>query len=326
MSDKFKELMGKLQKNMKNIAILSRKPSFLYLYGNGDQTTFDFDVDDNDEEEDDDDKYVDDFDEWINKHDSCKWFRDMNIFSSIHGYLLDTPEGLKRDRKKKRNKKNKNNKSNEQKLYYKEDTLNELVNYIKLISNKTARFANNLEILNDQINHINKCSELSVEKRIAACNSKLKWFSFNNKEDASIINKFITYESDLKIKQAIITFNEDINVVKKSFDEGLSSLKKQLKCKGLNITTEFKKKLIKNKDMIIKAIQTRERKKLMCEYLYDTASNLAYGSAVALLIGTGSVTPILAYSAFSIIAYQMTPKKLDNIIEENDLTELEFYE
>eukprot|EP00488_Nonionellina_sp_1-RS-2012_P003976 TRINITY_DN8833_c0_g1_i1.p1 TRINITY_DN8833_c0_g1~~TRINITY_DN8833_c0_g1_i1.p1 ORF type:complete len:107 (+),score=38.21 TRINITY_DN8833_c0_g1_i1:41-361(+) len=104
---------------MKNIVTSNRKPSFLYLLRNGDETTFEFEVD-----EEENDEYEDDFDEWINQHGSCKWFRDMNIFSPIHGYLLDSPI---RPNDKKKEDKRITQCIKSRKLYYKQETLNDLI-------------------------------------------------------------------------------------------------------------------------------------------------------------------------------------------------------
>jgi len=70
-----------------------------------------------------------------------------------------------------------------EKLHYERETLRGLVRHIKTLSNQTVRFVSNVDLLTDQIEYINACSELSLEKRIAACNSKLKWFLFDKERD-----------------------------------------------------------------------------------------------------------------------------------------------
>eukprot|EP01084_Bolivina_argentea_P190127 326815_1 len=123
MTDSFRQWM-RFYKNMQAISHSNRKPSFLYLLRNADLCYFDFDCDSKDDKTDEND-----FDKWINNHQCCRWLHDLNIFSSIHGYLLDSPT-LER-------------KTNKKTLrYYKQNTLNGLINkIIKSLTHKTARYA-----------------------------------------------------------------------------------------------------------------------------------------------------------------------------------------
>eukprot|EP01084_Bolivina_argentea_P201446 344333_1 len=423
MSDSFKKLMRKLHKNMQVIANSNRKPAFLYLLRDGDRCVFDFTVKDKDDK--DNKTYVDVFDKWINKHHSCQWLHHMNIFSSIHGYLLDSPtfdnpdtkvevdlstalkanklyddlydvltnndmdlemlrglgkteidefcaeckftmkqklkfrkfiKILLQDNTRKHAIKQKQ--TTQKKLYYEQNTLNGLMNKIKSMTHKTARFANNLYILNDQINHINKDSELSLEKRIAACNSKLRWFLLNEKEEkdddfakygvatySTVKKMFGLYQRpSLQIKNAIIKFNADAKLVADNFEQGLTSLEKQLKYKNETITDNFRKQLINNKNIIINAIKLRERNNIFSKVAKRIAvGSLVVAGGVALTVATGgfgsatllasvagtSASEVLAFGGlyggcFIVYGTAIAPKTLGKI-KEDDLSKLEFY-
>eukprot|EP01084_Bolivina_argentea_P005487 10337_1 len=76
MSDRFINLMQRLKDEMKEVAQSNKKPSFIYLKRDAGDFKY---------------KPFKSFDEYINKHESFKIFREMNIFSSLSGFQLKRP-------------------------------------------------------------------------------------------------------------------------------------------------------------------------------------------------------------------------------------------
>eukprot|EP01084_Bolivina_argentea_P156689 273070_1 len=309
----FGKLMRELKNSMKKIANSNRKPAFIYLYRNADSSTFDFgefqsrDCDDF-------------FDDYIKESRTFQKLRDMNIFSSIHGYQLMSPNGVHQPKWSRRGNKSKV----KQKLAYDLDVISELIDKIKEIAVGTRRFANTLYVLNHQINHINKYSSLSLEKRMALCNPTLKWFVLIPKSKNVEKTKIRT----LQIKNAIITFADNEKTVRTHFDNSYKRLESQLIGKGSEISQEFASQLKENRDEIIKLIKERDEgcktaddfniaKKIVgvAGVVIGLASLTILSGGTALLLG-GAITGIGGGGLWAGEAV-WRPEKLDKIDESN---------
>eukprot|EP01084_Bolivina_argentea_P079322 143906_1 len=308
MSDKFVKLMKKLKKNMKIVATSKRKPAFMYILRNGDRTTFDFG---NEDEE------KDDFDVYIKSDETFQWFREMNMFSSIHAHLLNAPS-LK-----------KNKETGKKYFIYDSDTLNKLVEKIKEISIGTCRFANSAFILNEQIYNINQNNQLSLEKRIALCNSRLKWFVLSAKDKK---------KRALQIKNAIIKFLYSRSLANKCFDVGYKYLKNDLKHRQLSISIQFDSELMENRDEIFKEIARIFKERRETTKSVGTTTKCLGGTAMAAGLGVFMVSnpvgwwmcaSVAGVSGIGAVAgYFWKPKKLDRLINktiEINITELQYY-
>eukprot|EP01084_Bolivina_argentea_P054334 99682_1 len=277
MSDSFKHFMFKLKDNMKNVANSKRKPSLLYVRRNSNLPPYfdygvvnncnvnnndnQFDDDEEDEEEVDSSKDLDtecersELDQFIKNDESFAWFRKMNIFSSIHAHQLHSPttKTLKR--------------SGHKVLRYESITMEKLMKKIKKIANVTLRFANNANLLNEQVNNINEVNKLSIEKRIALTNSKLKWFVFSPKED----------RKQLQLTNAVITFNYTESKTRYAFDKGYESLTKQLSDMELVISNQFYNELRNAKNEILKEIKNIMEKRKAAKKSNQDIAVMYYG-------------------------------------------------
>ena len=324
---------------------------------------YDFSVDDVTQQPDRD--YVDRFDKWIKESPKAAWLRDMKIFSSVHGHLLQSPifpsnkpAQPSRDlvtllkQEKLYDKLYQDLKDNElddtntlreiskeevddycadfgfkgakklkfkqlvtavhrepeappagagRTLYYERETLRGLMDLLRTISHQTARFANNLELLNDQINNINKCLELSLEKRVAACNSQLKWFNFDAADREQVeaqtlmdsCRGFIahrvysdsTWNPSLKVQNAMVAFDFDERQVKAAFQKGFESLVMQLKLRDETLSDHFRQQLVDNKETVVETIRNRKRRAKQSEKLKEMGKAAAAVSVVGVVAG-----------------------------------------
>eukprot|EP01084_Bolivina_argentea_P270802 460546_1 len=151
-SDEFKRLMNELKQEMGNIANSDKKPAFLYLERDAGDYNYD---------------HFDTLDAYINKDISFEWFREMNIFSSITAYELPRPFPNENDEDEALNfstmKKNRL-------------LLAPLIDKLISISRESKRFASNTYILQQQIEHINRSTALSLTSKLISENKILSQF------------------------------------------------------------------------------------------------------------------------------------------------------
>eukprot|EP01084_Bolivina_argentea_P270804 460548_1 len=152
MSDRFVDLMEELKQEMKAVAASDQKPLFMYLK----RDAGDFKH-----------KPYGSFTEYINKDESFEWFREMNIFSSITAYELPRPFPNENDEDEALNfstmKKNRL-------------LLAPLIDKLISISRESKRFASNTYILQQQIEHINRSTALSLTSKLISENKILSQF------------------------------------------------------------------------------------------------------------------------------------------------------
>eukprot|EP01084_Bolivina_argentea_P006601 12516_1 len=151
-SDTFRMFMWNV---LKPFAKFSNKPSFLYLERDAGNYTYDpFDT----------------FDEYINKNLSTRWFRAMNIFSTISAYELDRPV-RPRFNQKRSNRFNLNFYSTPENILL----LKPLIGKISVLAAKSRRLLPNSFALKRQIEYINKSTTLSVTNCFNIENIALKY-------------------------------------------------------------------------------------------------------------------------------------------------------
>mmetsp|Transcript_10542 Transcript_10542/g.15847 ORF Transcript_10542/g.15847 Transcript_10542/m.15847 type:complete len:437 (-) Transcript_10542:9-1319(-) len=138
MSDRFKTFMTALKQEMESVATSDRKPSFIYL--KRDKGDFKY-------------KPYHSFDEYINKHDSFQWFRDMNIFSSLSAFELRRPCENELDE---------DEPLNFTSLPQNRKLLQPFMENLMFTAKHSKRFSNNMHALKQQIAHINKSTALSL--------------------------------------------------------------------------------------------------------------------------------------------------------------------
>eukprot|EP01084_Bolivina_argentea_P273038 465015_1 len=161
-SDYFINLMQKLKKTMSNISDSANKPSFLYLRRDKGnffqfiQGPYDYET----------------FDRYINFSNSFKSFRELNLFSAVSGYQIESRPS--------------NTIPFPKKELFK---LMQIIFTLKQVGyafNKNGnRFASTYYEIEKQLNYINKNGVLSAGMQIIMNDEILKWFLF----DVSGINK-----------------------------------------------------------------------------------------------------------------------------------------
>eukprot|EP01084_Bolivina_argentea_P092644 166658_1 len=214
----------------------------------------------------------------------------MNIFSSIHGYMLESPEGLTN--------KNFKRKRKQKPISYDRTTLNELISYIHKLANGTSRFIKNADILMDQIDHLNKFSSLSLEKRMALEHSKVKWFVFSISNDTL---------KQLQIMNVIYLLQNETNV-EDVFTKGVEDFKRVLKARNLTLSSTFDQELKNNKQEILDKIYDHEWQKMIYPWMWLGLTALEMGAlqAVDTLIMVPLPSGLLASYYYQFSPYHLT--------------------
>eukprot|EP01084_Bolivina_argentea_P232820 392295_1 len=217
-SDAFMKLMEKLKDTMKNIPLSSDKPSFLYLKRDKNEF-FEFTPHKS-------------FNEYINKHATFESFRELNLFSSICGYRIDTRPSKHKPF------------SNVQlqrligTIFY--------VNTQGNIQNKTGtKFTSNFYELLKQLKYINKFGTISLATRIILNDEILQNFLL----DSDDTQQMLLYAQKL---------NFDAKKIDGQFEKGMKNIEPYIKANIID--DELQQTLNKNcNDMKIKMKKYQDR-------------------------------------------------------------------
>eukprot|EP01083_Nonionella_stella_P042930 115891_1 len=280
MADRFVKLMKSLQKELEIVACSDHKPAFLYL--KRDAGDYDYSP-------------YDSLHHYINKDHSFKWFRDMNIFSSLSGYELDRPA---------RDKNNKKGILNFQSKPENRALLTPLIETIIGLCAGSQRFASDTQELQKQIHHINESTALNMTELLIADNDILSLFALTSKDIASNYRRsemiYVACEFEWNDSKLNDAFTEEFGKLKKT----LGSMG-QIDYKTIEMLENDKNEIyqrVKNKKKRIYA-GTGHGRDFTVVYLVGgplafTFGNTAYGSAIV----AGMAPPVAAAVLFTVSA------------------------
>eukprot|EP01084_Bolivina_argentea_P079323 143908_1 len=251
-SDRFRNLMSELKEEMKPVKESKTKPIFLYLK----RDCGDFDCDP-----------FDTLDEYINKHESLAWFREMNIFSSLSAYELERPSV---DKQNKKIGLNFHSKQENRKL------LTPLIKKLLFLSKHSTRFSSNMYKLKQQIEHVNNSTALSMTKQLIL--------------DNDILNTFVIHPKGHKYHRRDMVyiaceFNWDHGHLEKKFSEEMSKLQELV-----GNSTVKSEKIIVNLTATKNEIYERIKNKTLRNECRAALGGLAIGSA---LLGGAAVYAVV---------------------------------
>eukprot|EP01084_Bolivina_argentea_P301335 519842_1 len=207
--DAFVNLMKKIQKNMKSVAESPRKPKFVYLKRDHSKN---FPVGN-----------YDNLNDYIQKDEAWKWFHDMNLFRSIHGYQIESRPS--------------------QNIPFPKDTLNKLKSFLLDLTPNSQRFVQNNYELNKQLSLINKIGRIDSGMEKIYKDFTLYGLLFDEDEIVKCgqILKYAEY------------FKWDVKRVEKAFKKADSEILEKMVNEDL-IEEDIRITLMVNKDIVIQRI------------------------------------------------------------------------
>ena len=224
--EEFKNNMKELKKEMKEVATSDRKPVFVYLKRDAGDYNFD---------------PYGTFNEYIKKDESFRWFREMNIFSSLNAYELKRPAD---DPHLAKGELNFNSTPENAAM------LKPLIDRIIEFTSQSTRFASNMLILKQQIKHINESSVLSVTKKMIHDNKILRLFLIAPKGDPARWQNMILVACE---------FYWNARILDERFNAELEKLKKESK---ITLDPFVLQELEDNRNEISERVKNKIRKKM----------------------------------------------------------------